>query len=52
MDRGAWRAIIHRIEKSQTQLKQLSTQHPFPIRRHCIKLLKSAKREGAGRLEL
>ena len=25
MDRGAWRAIVHRVAKSQTQLKRLST---------------------------
>ena len=25
MDRGAWRATIHRLTKSQTQLKQRST---------------------------
>ena len=24
MDRGAWRAIVHRVAKSQTQLKRLS----------------------------
>ena len=24
MDRGAWRATVHRVAKSQTQLKQLS----------------------------
>ena len=24
MDRGAWQAIVHRVTKSQTQLKQLS----------------------------
>ena len=24
MDRGAWRAIVHRVAKSQTQLKQLA----------------------------
>ena len=24
MDRGAWQAIVHRVAKSQTQLKQLS----------------------------
>ena len=24
MDRGAWRAIVHRIAQSQTQLKRLS----------------------------
>ena len=26
MDRGAWRAIVYRVAKSQTQLKRLSTQ--------------------------
>ena len=26
MDRGAWRAIVHRVTKSQTRLKQLSMQ--------------------------
>ena len=25
MDRGAWQATVHRVTKSQTQLKQLST---------------------------
>ena len=25
IDRGAWRATIHRVTQSQTQLKQLST---------------------------
>ena len=25
MDRGAWRATVHRVAKSQTQLKQLNT---------------------------
>ena len=27
MDTGAWQAIIHRVAKSQTQLKRLGTQH-------------------------
>ena len=27
MGRGAWQATIHRVAQSQTQLKQLSTQH-------------------------
>ena len=27
MDRGAWRASVHRVAKSQTRLKLLSTQH-------------------------
>ena len=26
MDRGAWWAIVHRVTKSQSYLKQLSTQ--------------------------
>ena len=26
MDRGAWRAMVHRVTKTQTRLKQLSTQ--------------------------
>ena len=26
MDRGAWQATVHRVEKSQTQLKRLSMQ--------------------------
>ena len=26
MDKGAWRAIVHRVTKSQTRLKQLSVQ--------------------------
>ena len=25
MDRGAWQATVHRVTKSQTQLKQIST---------------------------
>ena len=25
LDRGAWQAIVHRVAKSQTRLKQLST---------------------------
>ena len=27
MDRGAWRATVHRVSKSWTRLKQLSTAH-------------------------
>ena len=29
MDRGAWQAIVHRVAKSQTPLKQLSTHTLF-----------------------
>ena len=25
MDRGAWQAVVHRVAKSQTRLKRLST---------------------------
>ena len=28
MDRAAWRAMVHRVTKSRTRLKQLSTQVP------------------------
>ena len=34
MDRGAWRAIIHRVAKSWTQLKQLSTHIHTHIHTH------------------
>ena len=33
MDRGAWRATVHRVVKSQTRLKRLSKQHT------CIKYI-------------
>ena len=29
MDRGAWRAIVHRVKNSQTWLKRLSTHLPY-----------------------
>ena len=35
MDRGAWRATIHRVTKSQTQLKRLSTRAHASLRRPC-----------------
>ena len=31
MDRGAWRATVHRVAKSWTQLKWLSTQVQCPV---------------------
>ena len=31
MDRGAWQAIIHRVAKSWTQLKRLSTHTPYTL---------------------
>ena len=27
MDRGAWQAMVHRVPKSRTRLKRLSTYH-------------------------
>ena len=30
LDRGAWRATVHRVTKSQTQLKRLSTDKGIP----------------------
>ena len=32
MDRGAWRATVHRVTKSQTQLKPLSTTVLYFVR--------------------
>ena len=37
MDRGAWRAISHRVAKSWTQLKQVSTH--AQLWSHCLTLL-------------
>ena len=31
MDRGAWWAAVHRVSKSRTGLKQLSTHHAFGV---------------------
>ena len=31
MNRGAWRAVIHGVAKSQTRLKQLSIQAHHPV---------------------
>ena len=33
MDRGACRAVVHRLIKRQTQLKQLSAQHTHSMGR-------------------
>ena len=32
MDRGAWRDMVHRVAKSQTQLKQLSKHTPGMVK--------------------
>ena len=37
MDRGVWGAIVHRVTKSQTRLKQLST-HSIWARAHALHL--------------
>ena len=34
MDRGAWRATVHGVAKSRTQLKRLSTQHDLALHFH------------------
>ena len=36
MDRGAWRATVHRVAQSQTWLKQLSMHAVMRIRTHCM----------------
>ena len=41
VDRGAWRAIVHRVTKSQTQLKWLST-HARNMQLHWV-LIESGK---------
>ena len=35
MDRGAWRIMVHRVAKSQTQLKQLISTNARAIRCLC-----------------
>ena len=46
MDRGAWRATVHRIEKSQTQVKQLSTHtHTLVKKKSMSKRLSELVRE-------
>ena len=37
IDRGAWRATEHRVTKSQTQLKWLSTYAGDKFKEHCFK---------------
>ena len=37
MDRGAWRATVHGVAKSQTRLKQLSTAHNVEKTEHSKK---------------
>ena len=36
MDRGAWRATVHRVTKSWTQLKQLSSNSNRELRSHIL----------------
>ena len=37
MDRGAWQAMVHRVAKSQTKLKQLSTHTGKPEKSSTVK---------------
>ena len=48
MERGAWRATVHGVTTSQTQLKRLSTQHPQNRTRltHMQNRLAAVNREG------
>ena len=46
VDRGAWRAIVHRVTKSQTQLKQLSLQARMNLRRDFLRRMSGASRRG------
>ena len=46
MDRGAWRATVHRVSKSHTQLKQLITQ----VRRSSLRCIITVKNQKQGRL--
>ena len=39
MDRGAWRATVHRVTKSQTQLKPLSTTVLYFVRSGPVPIL-------------
>ena len=48
MDRGAWQVTIHRVAKSQTQLKLLSTAQQGES---CENLLIAARSEIMGNLE-
>ena len=40
MDRGAWQVTVHGVAKSQTRLKQFSTQHALNIIPNCGTLKK------------
>ena len=39
MDRGAWRATVHRLPKSQIQLKRLSTMNFKMVKKINVMLL-------------
>ena len=43
MDRGAWRAAVHRVTQSQTRLKRLSSSSSSSDISHGYDLLKSDK---------
>ena len=39
MDRGAWRAAVHEVTKSQTRLNDLARSTHFPFKSICVHLL-------------
>ena len=39
MDRGVWQAIVHRVAKSQTRLKQLSTHAILYLECLCLSFM-------------
>ena len=43
MDRGAWQGVVHRVAKSQMQLKRLGMQHAQYIDNKNVKLFEVAK---------
>ena len=53
MDRGAWRAAVHRVTKSQTRLKQLSmhthTYLNIPVKRAILKLLENIHKSNSSK---
>ena len=50
MDRGAWRATVHRVAQSQTQLKQLSMHARTPNTRYFVPSSKILRFRGVKRL--
>ena len=51
MDKGAWQATVHRVTKSQTQLKRLS-MHSWCLINVCWKGGKKTRRKGGERRKI